>query len=429
MGSEQTSKLNQDITIKGDINIYIFGDISNQSKEISKRYNYNLLKKIFPIEEPDKNGFIALNKSLNDKYFYEFWKLEKIQNIEKEKKNYNSFIFLNGDHNKLSNLLVEHLHELDVHNKNKNVIIYFGENKSIINSIENLSDVSQESLPFLIMIKNISNYDEKLEYINYIPNINSIRNHLSNKKICAEKNLKKISYKALFNYIILKLYRIDMFYNQLGYDLNKVNPFNDINAKISIHLTIGLLGYSGCGKSTLINLVFDELVSKTSSTATDVTTKCSEYYLPIKSKNSEHVGQIRFVDFPGISEEENYIKIVEPEIKKKIKEYSKNMEQIDVALFFIPNGVSREFNKTGLKLVRLLHKNKIKIIFIINGTMNKIVFKQKKNKLKNIINNNEILHDDFSNLINSDYFQYYNQKDRTGISTIFQSIKKIIKNF
>ena len=237
---------------------------------------YVWLKKIFPIEEPDKNGFIALNNSLNDKYFYEFRKLEKIQNIEKEKKNYNSFIFLNGDHNILSNLLVEHLHELDVHNKNKNVIIYFGENKSIINSIENLSNISQESLPFLIMIKNISNYDEKLEYINYIPNITSIQNYLSNKKIYTEKNLKKISYKALFNYIILKLYRIDMFYNQLGYDLNKVNPFNDINAKISIHLTIGLLGYSGCGKSTLINLVFDELVSKTSSTATDVTTKCRD---------------------------------------------------------------------------------------------------------------------------------------------------------
>ena len=107
----------------------------------------------------------------------------------------------------------------------------------------------------------------------------------------------------------------------------------------------------------------------------------------------------------------------------------KGLSYQGVVLFFIPNGISREFNKTGLKLVELLHKNKIKIIFIINGTMNKIVFEQKKNKLKNIINNNEILHDDFSNLINSDYFQYYNQKDRTGISTIFQSIKKIIKNF
>ena len=37
-----------------------------------------------------------------------------------------------------------------------------------------------------------------------------------------------------------------MYYNQLGYNLNRLNPFNEVNSKIKFHLTIGLVGYSGC---------------------------------------------------------------------------------------------------------------------------------------------------------------------------------------
>jgi GTP-binding protein EngB required for normal cell division len=242
--------------------------------------------------------------------------------------------------------------------------------------------------------------------------------------------------KALFNFIITKLYRMDMYYNQLGYNLNMINPFNEINYKIKVHLTIGLVGYSGCGKSTLINILFNQLVCIASSSATDVTTKCSEYYLPV-NQDSDNVGQIRFLDFPGINNETNYYEVVEPEINRKIKEYKKNREQIDLVLFYIPNGVERQLNDTGLELIKLLHSNKIKILFIINGLIEEFLLNDKKIELKNEINDNEIfknikdkneiLKDDFSNLINTNYYQYYNNIGKKGIPLIIEKIIDIIK--
>lgn len=93
---------------------------------------------------------------------------------------------------------------------------------------------------------------------------------------------------------------------------------NETYLKIKMTVTVALLGYLGCGKSTLINLLFNELVARTSTSATDVTTECSEqYYFPIQDTKEEDIGQIRFLDFPGITEADNYKKIIEPKIKKK----------------------------------------------------------------------------------------------------------------
>jgi hypothetical protein len=104
------------------------------------------------------------------------------------------------------------------------------------------------------------------------------------------------------------------------------------------------------------------LVARTSTSSTDVTWKCSEYYLPIKETNKEEIGQIRILDSPGISEVENYEKVVK-EVKQKLQEYKNNMEQIDIALFFISNGNNREFTKSGLELINLLHEKKNKNYF------------------------------------------------------------------
>jgi len=232
-----------------------------------------------------------------------------------------------------------------------------------------------------------------------------------------------------------KLYRMDLYYNQIGYNLNLINPLNDMIGRIKSNLTIGLVGYSGCGKSTLINLIFNELVAKVSTSATDVTTQCTEYYLPIQNinENEQNIGQIRFLDFPGITEDSNYENIVEPKIENKIKEYKNNYEQIDIALFYIPNGVVREITNSGKKLMKLLHKNKIKIIFIINGECKNFLLEDKKNKLKNCIreietnNNNNILNEDFSNFIHTDYYQYFDSISKEGISTILKKILEISK--
>ena len=80
-------------------------------------------------------------------------------------------------------------------------------------------------------------------------------------------------------------------------------------------------------------------------------------------------------------------------------------------LFYIPNGVGREFTESGKKLINLLHQNNIKIIFIVNGECKDFLLKEKKNKLRNIINNidtnNNILNNDYSNYIHTNYYQYF----------------------
>ena len=430
MGSD-TPVGNEDIKIKGNINVYIFGKINNQTNcdENDATINYKIINQLFPNRDINKNSFIFINNDINNKYMYEYRINKKLKNDKRfEGKSYNAFLFFNDDDKNLSHNLVNHLKDKDVDNENKNVIIYFGEEHYIIDSITELSKESPESVPFLIVVNNICNYDEKLKYINYIPNFHSIQKLLGNENY-DENVFREICYETLYTYILTKLFRIDMYYNQLGYNLNLINPFNETYSKIKFHLTIALAGYSGCGKSTLVNLVFKELVSRVSPKVTEVTTLCSEYYLPVGNIESKDIGQIRFLI--GITENENYLNVVKPKIEEKMEEYKKNLEQINVVLFFITNGNNRELTKSGLDLIKLFHRHKIKIIFIINGTIKPQILEAKKiklkNALKNLIKNEVILNDDFSNFINTDYYQFYNDIDRTGISTIFEKIIDIVK--
>ena len=324
-------------------------------------------------------------------------------------------------------MLFDHLFEIDHKNGNKNVVIFFGEENEIIKSINKLEEKSAETVPFLIIINN-SEYDDKLKYINYIPDLNKIKSILKeeNEKASADE-LSSLCEKGLINYINMKLLRIDMYHNQLGFNLNLINPMDETYLKIKVHITIGLLGYSGCGKSTLINLVFNQLVARTSASSVDVTKQCKEYYLPIKETDDEDVGQIRFIDFPGISEDKNYQNIVKPQLKKKLEEYKENMEQIDVALFFINNGNAREFNDTGLELVDLLKENNIKIIFVINGPINNAIKNAKKQKIRNQLGNKGVLDEDLKNVVYTNFFQNFKETEKAGISQIFENIIEAIQ--
>jgi GTP-binding protein EngB required for normal cell division len=426
----KNDNINKDANIKGDLNIYVCGNInpiSNSDDEFdlidltSSRYLY-IFEKIFEKKETSKNGNINFKDNLEINYQYEFRKKE-INN-----KVYNAFLFMDKTNEEFFDVLFGHLLEIDAKNENKNVIIFIGENdEEIIKSLDKLYNKSNETVPFLIIVNN-SNYSEKLKYINYIPNLNTIEDILekSNPKL-QKYDLQTLCENALINYINTKLFRIDMFYNQCGYNLNILNPMNEVYLKIKIHVTIGLLGYSGCGKSTLINIIFKELVARTSSSSTDVTKKCEEYYLPIEETDNEECGQIRFLDFPGITEDNIYYKEVEPEIKKKLKEYKENMERIDVALFFLNTGKGRLFNNAGFKLVNLLLENNIKIIFVFNGFMKKSEFNTKIKSLRNTKEIEGALEDDLSNIINTDYSQSFKEVEKEGISKIFEKIIEMIK--
>ena len=418
--------MNEDKNLSGDLNIYICGNINtflnceDGFNFIASR-NYYVLEQIFDKSNKTKNGNIQLQNGCEMYYQYEL--RQKI----KDKKKYNAFLFFNKADEEFLDMLFDHLFEIDHKNGNKNVVIFFGEENEINKSINKLEEKSAETVPFLIIINN-SEYDDKLKYINYIPDLNKIKSILKeeNEK-ASEDELSSLCEKGLINYINMKLFRIDMYYNQLGFNLNLINPMDETYLKIKVHITIGLLGYSGCGKSTLINLVFNQLVARTSASSVDVTKQCKEYYLPIKETDDEDVGQIRFIDFPGISEDKNYQNIVKPQLKKKLEEYKENMEQIDVALFFINNGNAREFNDTGLELVDLLKENNIKIIFVINGPINNAIKNAKKQKIRNQLGNKGVLDEDLKNVVYTNFFQNFKETEKAGISQIFENIIEAIQ--
>ena len=264
--------MNEDANILGDLNIYVCGNINTflnceDGFNFLASRNYYILEKIFEKINKKKSGNIQLKNGCEMYYQYEL--RQKII----DKKIYNAFLFFNKADEEFLDMLNEHLFEIDHKNGNKNVIIFFGEENEIIKSINKLEEKSAETVPFLIII-NDSEYDDKLKYINYIPDLNTLKINLKEKnETLSEEELSLLSEKALVNYINNKLLRIDSYYNQLGYDIK--NIYSD-----KILSTVALLGYSGCGKSTFLNLLFNELVSKVSSSTLDVTTKCSEYYFP-----------------------------------------------------------------------------------------------------------------------------------------------------
>ena len=413
-----------------DLDIYICG-IGHKST------HYRLLKRLFAIENSNLNGNIKLSKTnenyyINNVYEYEYRYYEKtIKNINEKEITikYNSYIFSDiSINNSFSKVLSFYFYEYDVHNIRKNVLVSFAEENRIKNSISELYKKSNESLPIIIFITNNKNYNEQLDYVNYIPSVTKIREDLFNGNNNSDHNIDihELSEKLFVKYLKSKLFRIYAYYNELGYNLNFIKQLSAINYEIQTRLTIALLGESGCGKSTLLNLIFNELVARMNASSKDVTTKCSEYYLPVKVPE-RRIGQLRFLDFPGLKGESNY-EIVKKEILKKINEYRKNLEQIDIALFYISNGNIRDINENSKNIINLLHENNIRIIFILNGIIRLEDLEKKKQALKNEIGNDEILNDNFDNFVNCDYKLEYDLKRRDGISSIFSKINDIIRN-
>jgi len=103
------------------------------------------------------------------------------------------------------------------------------------------------------------------------------------------------------------------------------------------------------------------------------------------------------------------------------------MEQIDISLFFINNGNTREFTDFGLELIDLLIDYNTEIIFVLNGPMNESFLKIKKQKIRNQILNKDILDKDLSNIIHTNFFQNLKETEKTGVSDLLKKIIEIIK--
>jgi hypothetical protein len=198
--------MNIDKNIKGDINIYICGNINTflnceDGFNYTASRNYNVLEQIFEKSFKTKNENIQLN---NQEMYYQY----EFRKKETNNKHYNAFLFFNKADEYFLDMLFEHLYEVDRKNENKNIVMFFGADNDIIKSIDKLYKKSKQTVPFIIIINN-SKYSDKLKYVNYIPDLDTITNSLKEMKAkLSEDELTTLSNKALVNYINLKLFRI-----------------------------------------------------------------------------------------------------------------------------------------------------------------------------------------------------------------------------
>ena len=86
MGIGASNEFNADISKKGDLNIYICGNINYKTGLQEDAINYNIIKKIF--NNLEGSGKIVSEKFMNKIYPYEYRKLDREEgNSEKKKKN------------------------------------------------------------------------------------------------------------------------------------------------------------------------------------------------------------------------------------------------------------------------------------------------------------------------------------------------------
>ena len=142
--------MNTYTSLKGDINCFICGNINTflnceDGFNFTASRNFYLLEQIFEKSDQSKDGNIQLN---NKEMYYQY----EFRKKEKNSKHYNALLMLNKADEEFFDMLFEHLYEVDKANKNKNVIIFFGEDKYIIKSCNKLYKKSKETVP------NTSNY-------------------------------------------------------------------------------------------------------------------------------------------------------------------------------------------------------------------------------------------------------------------------------
>ena len=178
---QKYDSMNKDVEITGDINVYVCGNINTflnceDGFNFTASRNYYILEQVFEINSIEKKGNIQLKNQKDFYYQYEYRKKEK------DKKKYNAFLFFNKADEEFLDNLFEHFKEVDVHNKNKNVLLYFGNEDTIIKCIDILYSQSEETTPILIIVKNKSKFSDKLTYLNFIPDLDTIKSFYRNDK-------------------------------------------------------------------------------------------------------------------------------------------------------------------------------------------------------------------------------------------------------
>ena len=300
---------------------------------------------------------------------------------------------------------------------------------------ENTLDTLADNYPLMLFIfkdleRDNTYYKDKFFDFSYIRCLNLS----SFKTIDDTKKEKKEDFQALFFKSFL-FNNYDSYYTERGHKIiDEINPLSDKSIP-GIYLPIALVGSPGVGKSTFINIINGSRISKASSSDEPVTSKSAYYdvkipgqkYDEIQSTNKEESDQeafIRFIDTPGFDLEKDIDNAIK-EITKIFDNFKDGKEKIPIILYFMnPFGRNStrddKKKKKMVEILKLLEKNKAKIIFVITHISKNEKWKKQASFINSLKENGleNLIEPDKSNIIKCDFVG----ENAYGIQEIFKKI-------
>lgn len=234
-------------------------------------------------------------------------------------------------------------------NDNKNIVIYFSNQKKKINLVkDSLQNLKPKSIiPFIIFVKNNS-FSKNLEKIKKLSQISYIE-YFGN----SEKDIKDANTLKTCEIFKSKILQIDGYFNERGTlfsdylfgllnnakrEVKKDDKINDILPGNRNSLNIFLFGEARAGKSRFINLSMNNLVSRENCSSSHVTKKFTKYALPMSNNENGELGQIVLYDSPGLTEDKDVVKEFKNLVESTLNIFKEKKENNSILLYFIKRG-------------------------------------------------------------------------------------------
>lgn len=298
------------------------------------------------------------------------------QTIQTQLNKYNE----NNKNNKKKKMTIEEKGEI----QNHMILLFVSDNHSDSLLCQEFSkeetiDALTDNFPLILFIfKNVDR--DNLYYKDIFFDFSYIRClNLSSFKFKENKeNSKKEDFQALF----LKSYlynNYDSYFTERGHKIIDEIDLISNRQMPGIYLPIILVGSPGVGKSTFINIINGERISKASDSDEPVTSKSAFYDVKIPGKENSEIQMdneelkqeafIRFIDTPGFDLKKD-VDIALKEIQRIFNDFKEGKEKVPVILYFmnpVGRNMTRDEGKEGkiLEILKLIQKNKAKIIFVI----------------------------------------------------------------
>ena len=415
------------------MNIHICG-LNTNNQDIYES-EMKIINKLFPNKDEEKSNFnYTVKYSSKPKWNAYIYSTNNTRNFhfisEVIKNQVNKY---NGDE-KINELSKEEKYEL----KNNMILLFVNDNDSDLllcdefSKEENRGELNDNFPLFLFLFKDIDRnnlyYRDKFFDFSYINCFN-----LSSLNFVEHNNNEEEEYIAVFLKKLL-YNNFDSYFTERGHKLiDEIDPLSK-KQKSGIYLPVILVGSPGVGKSTFINILNGVRISKASSSDEPVTSQSAYYDVKIPGDDENEIliaddgieqdAYIRFVDTPGFDLEKD-IKIALNEIKRIFKDFEEGREKVPVVLFFMnPYGrnLTKDINKKNkiFEILKLIHKNKAKIIFVITHMPKNTKWQKEYSFMKSLKENGleSLVEANKSNIIKCDMIG----ENAYGIKEIFEKI-------